>query len=93
MQEWKPAGFVLGLPLNMDGTEQWITHEARNFAQALQARYAIPIHPVDERLSTVEARQVLFDERGYRGLKKEAVDAMAATLLLQTWLENKDDGL
>jgi putative Holliday junction resolvase len=84
--EWRPLGLVVGIPLLMDGKEQWITSHARDFADSLRARYDVPVYEVDERLSSVEAREALFSEGGYRALKKEAIDAMAAKFILETWL-------
>lgn len=89
IQSWKPAGLIVGIPTHMNGSEQWITQCARDFANSLRERYDIPVHEVDERLSSVEARQALFDEGGYRALKKEVVDAMAAKFILETWLKDE----
>lgn len=89
IQNWKPAGLVVGIPTHMNGSEQWITQCARDFAHSLRERYDILVCEVDERLSSVEAKQALFDEGGYRALKKEAVDAMAAKFILETWLKDQ----
>lgn len=89
IQDWKPAGLVVGIPTHMNGAEQWITQCARDFAHSLKERYPLSVYEVDERLSSVEARQALFDEGGYRALKKEAVDAAAAAFILETWLKDK----
>lgn len=86
IQEWQPDGLIIGIPLNMDGSEQWITQHARDFAKMLMEKFQLPVFEIDERLSTVEAKQNLFDAGGYRSLSKEAVDAMAAKLILETWL-------
>ena len=86
--EWQPSALIIGIPLNMDGSEQWITQHARDFAKLLAEKFQLPIHEIDERLSTVEAKQALFDEGGYRSLGKEAIDAMAAKLILETWLNS-----
>jgi putative holliday junction resolvase len=86
VEEWQPKALVVGIPLNMDGTQQWITKHAKNFSNSLKKKFSLPVHEVDERLSTVEARQALFDQGGYRALSKEAVDAMAAKYILELWL-------
>ena len=90
---WKPAALVVGIPLNMDESEQPITHAARNFAKELEAHYHLPVHLVDERLSTVEARAQLFAEGGYRALSKQAVDQLSAQLILQNWLDAQSSEL
>lgn len=86
MQAWKPKLLLIGTPLNMDGTEQAITIEARAFAKQLNERYHIAIEGVDERLSTRAARAELFEKGGYSSLQGGQVDAMAAKLLIVQWL-------
>jgi putative Holliday junction resolvase len=86
IQTWKPDALIVGIPLNMDDTEQPLTHAARQFAAQLQERYLLPIYPVDERLTSVEARARLFAHGGYRALQKKAIDSLAAQVILETWL-------
>lgn len=83
---WKPHALIVGNPLNMDGTPQWLTHKAQMFAKQLQQRYHLPVHLVDERLSTVEARAALFAAGGYKALQKKAIDSLSAKLILENWL-------
>lgn len=82
---WKPQAWVVGLPLNMDGTEQPITKQVRQFIEALQLHTQLPVYEMDERLSTKEARAELFEARGYAALQKESVDSVAAKLILERW--------
>jgi putative holliday junction resolvase len=82
IREWRPDAAVVGLPFNMDDTETAIAPLARRFARQLQGRFGLPVHLVDERLTTIEARHVL----GRKATSREVVDAMAAKLLLETWL-------
>ena len=89
IQIWHPQALVVGIPLNMDGTEQAITRAAKSFANSLGKRYQLPIYTVDERLSTVEARAQLFASGGYKALEKENIDQLAATLILQNWLDKQ----
>ena len=56
LKEWQPEAVIVGLPLNMDGTEQPLTARARNFANKIHGRFGVKITLHDERLSTVEAR-------------------------------------
>lgn len=81
LDEWQPDALVVGLPLNMDGTEQEITGRARRFSRRLTARHPIPLHFADERLSTREARQL---ESG--GAPREGRDALAAQVILEGWM-------
>lgn len=87
LKEWKPDLVVVGLPLNMDGTEQPVTACARKFANRLQGRFGQKVVLHDERLSTVEARSHLFASGGFRALDKGRVDAASACVILESWFE------
>ncbi|MGX2970292.1 Holliday junction resolvase RuvX [Ursidibacter sp. B-7004-1] len=91
ISEWNPDLLVIGLPLNMDGTEQPLTQRARKFANRLNGRFNLPIALQDERLTTVEARSEIFARGGYKALKKDKVDSISACLILESWFES--DGL
>ncbi len=86
IKTWQPEALIVGFPLNMDGTEQPITQRAKAFADALQQQTGLPVHGSEERLSTVEARQRIFDHGGYRALQKTAIDSMAACIILEAWM-------
>lgn len=90
IKTWQPDGFVLGIPLNMDGTEQPLSHTARHFGQQLQERFKLPVYEIDERLSTKDARARVFEEGGYKALQQEQIDSVAAQLILQNWLNNNE---
>ncbi|AHG75999.1 Holliday junction resolvase RuvX [Mannheimia varigena] len=89
LQEWKPNILVVGLPLNMDGTEQPLTQRARKFANRLNGRFNLPVELQDERLTTVEAKAEIFSRGGYKALKKDKVDSISACLILESWFENR----
>lgn len=89
LQIWSPDALVVGIPLNMDGSEQAITHLAQNFLMELKNRFQLPVFPMDERLTTVEARSRLFAMGGYKALKKKSIDSIAAQLIVEMWLENR----
>src|SRR5687767_3372253 len=74
IKKWHPDALVVGIPLNMDGTEQVLTLKAREFARELAIRFQLPIFEMDERLSSVAARTALFEEGGYKALKNTAID-------------------
>ena len=86
---WQPAGLVIGIPYNMDGTEQPITALVKKFCASCSERFALPMYEIDERLTTVEAKAQLFADGGYKTLKKSEVDAYAAKLILESWLQQK----
>jgi putative Holliday junction resolvase len=87
LKEWQPEAVVVGLPLNMDGTEQPLTARARNFANKIHGRFGVKIILHDERLSTVEARAGLFEHGGYRALNKGKVDSASAVVILESFFE------
>ncbi len=88
VEEWRPQALVVGLPLNMDDTPNPRTAAARKFGNRLKARYNLPVHMVDERLTTVLARQTLH-ETGVSGRRqKSKLDAHAASLILQSFLHD-----
>lgn len=89
IQEWQPDVLVVGLPLNMDGTEQPLTQRAKKFANRLNGRFNLPVELQDERLTTVEAKAEIFSRGGYKALKKGKVDAISACLILESWFENQ----
>jgi len=77
---------VLGLPKNMDGTEGPRAELCREFAQRLQQETGLPVTLWDERRTTVEAHNIL-SEHNYHGKKrKNTVDAVAASLILEGYL-------
>lgn len=86
IKKWQPDGLVVGIPLNMDGTDQKISQDARNFAQSLHERFNLPVYEMDERLTTKDARERLFAEGGFKALQDGQVDRVAAQLILQNWL-------
>lgn len=86
VREWQPDAFVVGIPLNMDGTETLLAPRARKFGNRLTGRFGKPWFPADERLSTREAWETLESNRGQRISGDQRVDAVAAALVLTAWL-------
>jgi len=82
IESWRPDRLVVGLPLNMDDSEAPVAAGARRFARQLEGRYRLPVALVDERLTSRGAREAA---RG-RPKKIEELDALAAKLILETWL-------
>jgi putative holliday junction resolvase len=88
-REYEVTQAVVGLPLNMDGTEGASARMARNFAPRLSTALGVPVDLFDERLSTFEAEQRLR-ERGVSSRDmKDLVDAEAAAVILQGWLDGR----
>lgn len=86
IRDWKPVGLVVGLPFNMDDTEVDWSPRVHRFARQLHGRYHLPVHLIDERLTSIEARRQLVARPGHKAPTLEAVDALAAALILETWL-------
>jgi len=89
VSEWRPHALVVGLPLNMDGSDQAMTRAARAFGERLRSRYNVPIHMVDERLTTRAAKDVLY-AAGIAGTRhKGSLDKVAAQTILQAFLDSE----
>jgi putative Holliday junction resolvase len=86
VREHAPDAIVVGLPLNMDGTEGGSAKEARAFATELRSLTGLVVHLQDERLTTFDADQRMARTGLTRGQKKELRDALAAAALLQDFL-------
>lgn len=88
LKEWQPDLVVVGLPLNMDGTEQPMTKSAKKFGNRIHGRFGIAVEFQDERLTTTDAKAQLFQQGGYRNLKKDNIDAHSAMLIIESFFEN-----
>lgn len=85
LEEWQPQLCVIGLPLNMDGTEQPISVRARKFAQRIHGRFGIEVALQDERLTTASAKEFLFERGGFKNLAKDAIDSASAAIILEDY--------
>jgi putative Holliday junction resolvase len=88
LQEWQPKLVVVGLPLNMDGTESEMSHRARRFANRLNGRFGVNVDHQDERLSSFEAKSQLSRGSGDRE-RGGVVDSLAAVVILEHWLSRQ----
>jgi len=99
VKEWRPAGFVIGLPLNADGSEHHVSRAAKQFGNQLQARYNLPAYWIDERLTSSEAQSMIaagsvYGKTGRKdGAKnrqgKDQIDSTAAKLILESWFNQQ----
>lgn len=89
VDEWLPDLIVVGLPLNMDGSNQEVTFQAKKFANRLHNKHGLPVETQDERLTTTDAKSQLFEHGGYKNLKKGNVDSMSARIILESFFENQ----
>jgi putative Holliday junction resolvase len=84
IDEWQPDTLVVGLPLHADGKESEISLAARKFARQLEGRYRLPVYTMDEHLSSHAAAEL---QNRDRQAAKTGIDAVAARIILQNWLE------
>lgn len=92
-QEWGAEAAVVGIPLQEDGSEQEMSHLSRKFCNQLRGRLNIIVYEVDERLTSIEAESIIRAHKGHRRpLEERDVDAVAATRILQSWLNGSTNG-
>ena len=87
-EERRPRRIVAGLPINMDGSEGPRAQGARAFAQALEDACGVEVDLWDERMTSVMANRILSDAGKKRGKQRRQVDAVAASLILQSYLDS-----
>ncbi|WAI11729.1 MAG: Holliday junction resolvase RuvX [Buchnera aphidicola (Macrosiphum albifrons)] len=85
IQYWQPKFIIVGLPLNINGTKQHMTNKSEKFADLLKYKFDITVKMHDERLTTVEAKSIIFKKDGFKGLKAEKIHSFAATIILESW--------
>ena len=88
---YETALVVSGLPLNMDGSEGFQAGKVRDFCRRLEAA-GLSVTFQDERLSTVSAEEALLEDGMSRQERKKKVDKVAASVILQQWLNSRDSG-
>ncbi|HYV58201.1 MAG TPA: Holliday junction resolvase RuvX [Candidatus Nitrosopolaris sp.] len=86
---YQPERLVVGLPLNMNGTEGPQAEKVRAFATRAAEHLGLPLEFSDERLTTVAAERALLEADVSRRRRRELVDQVAATLILQTYLDRR----
>ncbi|PPD34496.1 MAG: Holliday junction resolvase RuvX [Methylomonas sp.] len=86
--EWRPIGLVVGISRQQDGSDNIITPRMQKFCRQLSGRYNLPVHQIDEALTTFAAKQLLFDDLKVSAGKLWTVqDQLAAQLILQSWFD------
>ncbi|MFL5356846.1 Holliday junction resolvase RuvX [Archangium sp.] len=89
VREYEVERFVVGLPLNMDGSEGPRAEATRKFADILTQALGLPVELWDERLSTVAAQRTLLEADLSRAKRREVIDQLAAQFILQGWLDSR----
>ena len=86
LKEWQPDDVIVGLPLNMDGTEGSRANKSRRFAQRLANTAGVPVVLWDERRTTVSAAAILADNDTFGAKRKERLDSVSAAVILESFL-------
>jgi len=89
IEKYNISLIVLGLPLNMDGSEGFRVEATKDFKKVLEKEFAIPIVLEDERLSTAEVEKVLLSGDVSRAKRKETRDKLAASIILRKFLNKR----
>lgn len=90
IKQYSVVEIVVGYPLRMSGAEGIQAEKMQGFAEELRKRFKLPVHLWDERLTSAEANRVLRESEMSIRRRGEAVDRMAAMLILQSWMEARD---
>jgi putative Holliday junction resolvase len=91
IRKYAVAELVVGFPVRMSGAQGIQADKMKQFAAALHAKFKIPVHLWDERLTTAEAQRVLRQTEMSIKRRAEVVDRLAATLILQSFLESRQN--
>lgn len=91
IREYSVAEIVVGLPLRMSGAAGTQAEKMQTFAEDLRKRFALPVHFWDERLTSAEANRLLRETDLSIEKRSQAVDRMAAILILQGWMQNRQN--
>lgn len=95
IDEWRPAGLVVGMPLALDGSVHAMSARCTRFANQLRGRFGLPVAYADERLTSVEAEERLREggRRPARSAQAKAqIDSLAAQIILQCYFETVGGG-
>jgi putative Holliday junction resolvase len=88
--EEEAVAIVVGLPLNMDGSEGKAAQSARAEAERMATVVGVPVYVHDERLTTVAADRVMMEQNMNAQARRKVVDKWAAAVILQAWLDSRD---
>jgi putative Holliday junction resolvase len=91
LRDRRVSTIVVGLPLNMDGSEGPATVSARKFAASIADALGVTVEMFDERLTSFEARERLADMPARKGARKRGIDALAAVVILEGWMQANPD--
>ena len=88
--EEEAVAIVVGLPLNMDGSEGKAAQSARAEVERMATVVGVPVYVHDERLTTVAADRVMMEQNMNAQARRKVVDKWAAAVILQAWLDSRE---
>lgn len=86
IEEWQPDALVVGIPIDVEDKEHFITQCAKKFARRLAQWYQLPVHAADEKYTSKEAKRFLVSQN--RSKLDENLDAIAAAIILEAWMKD-----
>ncbi|MBO0910238.1 MAG: Holliday junction resolvase RuvX [Acidobacteria bacterium] len=90
VRDYEVTEIVVGYPLRLSGIEGTQSEKMQQFAEELRRKFGLPVHLWDERLTSTQANRVLREAELSIRKRGEAVDRMAAVLILQSWMEARE---
>ncbi len=87
IREWEPDALVVGMPVNMDGSDHELQERVLRFTRQLKGRFRLNVHTIDERLSSFEAESRTDEARRY------GVDSVSAQVILETWFNQQSQSM
>jgi putative Holliday junction resolvase len=88
IKEWQPDLILVGLPLNMDGSESQMSLRATKFGKRIHGMFGKQVEMIDERLTSQEVKRDWQDNKGIRDFGTHSVDGMVAKILFEDWCAN-----
>ena len=82
---WQAEALIVGVPYNIDGSDQEISLAAKKFSRRLESKFKLPVHLIDERYSTKTAQS----NPEFKTNKNAAIDSYAAAIILDAWLQQQ----
>ena len=90
VRDWQPKLFVVGNPINMDGSDSDMKEKSDKFSNLIRQRYNIPVELMDERLSTREARERMKSDSGHFVDASADTHQISAQIILESWFREKN---
>lgn len=88
IQKWCPKYIIVGYPLNLQGKKQSITKKTELFIKNLKKKYNIKIIKQDERFTTIEAKNLQYNQENHIFFKKKCIHSLSAKIILESWVEH-----